>query len=478
MRRANPRRINIGTTLVILIALWAGGCGPQADGKPQCAEEGEACTENSDCCDNLFCSEEGACVAEGGGEGEGEGEGEPPGELVQSNKARVTSPAVPDADLAELVAGNSAFAFDLYQQLRQDDEGNIFYSPFSISIALAMTYAGARNETERQMAETLHFTLPQGQLHPAFNALDLELASRGETDPVTESEGFKLNIVNRPWGQIGYAFLQEFLDVLAENYGAGMSLLDFGAYEEARIIINEWVAEQTEDRIEDLIPPGAISDDTRLVLTNAIYFKAAWQKEFDEALTTEGSFNLLDGAQVAVEMMSQVETFRYASGDGYQAVELSYQGGELSMIILLPDAGRFDEFDASLDRERVDAVVQALEHRDLDLTMPKFTFEWDTSLRATLSTMGMPIAFGDADFSGMTGTRALAITDVIHKAFVAVDEEGTEAAAATAVIIGEGAAPEPEEPLIVTIDRPFVFLIRDIPTGTVLFAGRVLDPTS
>ena len=148
------------------------------------------------------------------------------------------------------------------------------------------------------------------------------------------------------------------------------------------------------------------------------------------------------------------------------------------MIILLPDAGRFDEFDASLDRERVDAVVQALEHRDLDLTMPKFTFEWDTSLRATLSTMGMPIAFGDADFSGMTGTRALAITDVIHKAFVAVDEEGTEAAAATAVIIGEGAAPEPEEPLIVTIDRPFVFLIRDIPTGTVLFAGRVLDPTS
>jgi serpin B len=400
-----------------------------------------------------------------------------PGEAVQSEKERITSPDVAQTDLDDLVTGNSAFAFDLYQQERGDEDGNIFYSPYSISVALAMTYAGARNETEQQMADTLRFTLPQDRLHPAFNALDLELASRAETTSDEDGEGFRLNIVNRIWGRTGYSFLGEFLDVLAENYGAGLYVLDFaGAPEESRILINDWVSDQTEERIQDLIPPRAITPLTVLVLTNAIYFKAAWNEPFDETLTQDGLFHLLDGGEVTVPMMRQGAAFGYAAGDGYQVVELPYDGEELSMVILLPDADRFEEFESTLDAEAVEAAVQDLTPYQVNLTMPRFTFEWDTSLKEVLSALGMSIAFGaEADFSGMNELGGLFISDVIHKAFVAVDEEGTEAAAATAVIIDLGAAPMPEA--VVTIDRPFIFLIRDIETGAILFVGRVVNPS-
>lgn len=399
-------------------------------------------------------------------------------QVLQSDKPRETSPDVEETELAELVAGNSAFAFDLYQALREEG-GNLFYSPFSISVALAMTYAGAREETERQMAETLHFTLSQDRLHPAFNALDLELASRGES-PAGEEEGrFQLNIANAIWDQRDYSFLPEFLDVLAINYGAGLSLLDFATAPEAsRIAINEWVSEQTEGKITDLLPPGTITIATRLVLTNAIYFNAAWHYPFDEELTHDGMFNLLDGSQVTVPMMSQTESFGYAEGDGYQAVELPYRGRdklsvELSMVIMLPEAGRFEEFESSLDSERVAAILNDLESREVDLTMPKFTYDSRFSLKETLAAMGMPLAFsGAADFSGMDGTRSLFISDVIHKAFVSVDEAGTEAAAATAVVMRLGA---PEPPVEVTIDRPFIFMILDIETGAILFVGRVVN---
>ena len=405
----------------------------------------------------------------------------PPGEMVQSEKPRETSPDVPNEELAELVAGNNAFAFDLYRQLRAEAEGNLFYSPYSVSLALAMTYAGARNETEQQMADTLHFTLAQDRTHPAFNALDLTLADRGEGAEGADGEGFRLNIVNRIWGQVGYAFRAEFLDVLAVNYGAGLALLDFaGAAEESRVTINDWIAEQTEDRIKDLIPPGALGPFTTLVLTNAIYFNAAWSSPFDEAATHDGPFYLLDGSQITAELMRQVGHFGYAAGDGYQALELPYDGNELSMVIFLPDAGGFEEFDGALEAARVEATVEDLSYLLIDLTMPKFTFEWATSLTAALAELGMPIAFGGtADFSGMDdGVGGLFIGDVIHKAFVAVDEEGTEAAAATAVIMCGTSGPEVEEPLIVTLDRPFVFMIRDIETGIVLFVGRVLDPSA
>lgn len=318
----------------------------------------------------------------------------PPGELVQSTKSRVASPDVPEMDLAELVDGNSTFAFDLYDHVR-DEPGNIFCSPYSISLALAMTFAGARNDTEQQMADTLRFTLGQDGLHPAFNALDLQLASRGEDVSDAGGEKFQLSIVNRIWGQVGYSFHEAFLDVLAEDYGAGLSLLDFlNAPDASRVAINDWVAEQTKDRIEDLIPPGAINTLTRMVLTNAIYFKAAWREPFDEDHTSNQPFNLLDGGQVTIEMMRQSANYGYASGEGYRIVELPYNGGELSMIVFLPDAGRFEEFESTLDSARLAAILEDVEFREVDLSLPKFTFEWEKRLATTLSAMGMPDAFG------------------------------------------------------------------------------------
>ncbi|MFC1848187.1 serpin family protein [Chloroflexota bacterium] len=397
--------------------------------------------------------------------------------LAQSDRQRVMSPDVSVSDLTELVDGNSAFAFDLYRAL-SGGEGNLFFSPHSISLALAMTYAGARTETEQQMSDTLKFLLSQDSLHPAFNALDIALASRGEGAQGRDDKGFRLNIVNAIWGQKDFEFLAEFLDVLAENYGAGLRLLDFvNSPEESRVTINDWVSEQTEGRIEDLIPQGAIDALTRLVLTNAIYFNAAWLNPFSEEMTRDGAFHLLNGGDLTVPMMMQTESFGYADGEGYQAVELPYDGRELSMVILLPQTGEFEGFEDSLDAEFVDTVLNDLAYGRVALTMPKFEFESEFGLVDTLTTMGMPAAFSaEADFSGMNGTRDLAITDILHKAFVAVDEAGTEAAAATAVIIGETSMPG--EPVEVTVDRPFVFLIRDIETGAVLFVGRVMNPST
>jgi len=401
----------------------------------------------------------------------------PPGQSAQSEKERVTLPTVPSEDLAALVDGNSAFAFDLYQRLLEEGDGNVFYSPYSISLALAMTYAGARGETERQMESALHFALPQERLHPAFNRLDLILATRGQGAEGKDGEGFRLHVVNRIWGQEGYEFLDAFLDTLATNYGAGLRLLDFASGpEEARVAINEWVSEQTEGRIEELIPPNVITGLTRLVLTNAIYFNAAWARPFNEDLTKDGPFHLLDGGEVTVPMMRQTEFFGYAEGAGYQAVELPYDGQELSMVILLPEAGGFASFEESLDAEQVDRIVKNLQQQQVALTMPRFEVESAFSLKDALAALGMPDAFSmAADLSGMDGTQDLFIQDVVHKAFVTVDEEGTEAAAATAVVVALKSAP-PQEPVEMTMDRPFLFMIRDIKTGTVLFVGRVVQP--
>ncbi len=397
--------------------------------------------------------------------------------ILQSEKPRVTSPEVNESDLNTLVEENSVFAFDLYHLLRQENN-NVFFSPYSISLALAVTYAGAHGETEKQMSDTLHFDLPQGRLHPTYNGLDIELSKRGEGAKGKDEEGFRLHIVNAIWGQEGYEFLSEFLDVLAENYGAGLRVLDFvNASEESRITINDWVSEQTEGRIEDLIPQGAIDALTRLVLTNAIYFNAAWQFPFNEEATSDGPFYLLDGGEVIVPMMRQTESFGYAEEDDYQVVGLPYDGGELSMVILLPQADKFEAFESSMDFHRVTEIISNLTSQQVNLTMPKFEFESSFGLKKALTGMGMPIAFSpDADFSGMTGSRDLFIDDVLHKAFVSVDEAGTEAAAATAVIMTLTAVPSP--PVEVTVDRPFVFLIHDIETGTILFVGRIVNPSA
>ena len=403
---------------------------------------------------------------------------------LRSTKTRASAPGATETELTDLTHGNTAFAFDLYRALAQEED-NLFYSPYSVSLALAMTYAGAKGETERQMADTLRFDLPQDQLHAAFNALDLALASRGGGAAGQDDGEFRLNIANSVWGQEGHEFFAAFLDVLAEQYGSEVRRADFRRVpEEARVQINDWVADATEDQIEHLIPPRAIDAETRLVLANAIYFNAAWQLPFDERATAPRPFHPLGGGETEAPMMRQEGRFGYARGNGLQAVELLYDGGEMSMIILLPDEGRFREFEGSLDSSVVDEILMDQETRLVLLTMPKFELEAAFSLADTLKAMGMPNAFDDkaADFSGMDGTSCLAgddecllIKNVVHQAFVSVDEAGTEAAAATAAIVGIPKSVDPEAPITLTIDRPFVFLVRDRATDAVLFVGRVAE---
>lgn len=398
-------------------------------------------------------------------------------QVARSALARDTSPDVAPADAAELVAGNTAFALALYRTLR-DQGGNLFISPHSISTALAMAYAGARGETERQMAEALRFTLPQERLHAALNALDLTLAGREAELGHTEGTGFQLHIANALWGQAGYAFLPEFLDALAAHYDAGMRLVDFVADAEgARRTINAWVADQTRDRIRDLIPQGALDELTRLVLTNAIYFNASWEHRFEEAATADAPFFLLDGTSVEVPTMHQTETFLYVVDPEYTAIQFPYIGGKLAMTAIMPAPGEFDAYDAELTPERLERVLEGLQAGRVHLALPKFGFESQFSLVDSLAELGMVDAFvpGSADLSGLDGTRDLFISDVVHKAFVEVNETGTEAAAATAVIVA--AAAMPAEPIEVAIDHPFLFLIRDRETGAVLFLGRVVDPS-
>jgi serpin B len=380
---------------------------------------------------------------------------------------------VPEADARELALGNTAFALELYRRIGAAP-GNLFCSPYSVSSALAMTYAGARGETAEQMARALRFTLPQARLHPAFNALGLALARRGEGAEGRDGKGFRLHMANAIWGQVGSAFVPSFLDVLAESYGAGLHVVDFvQAPDEARGIINGWVAERTEDRIKDILPEGALGSSTRLVLTNAIYFNAAWQFPFEEEETTPGSFTLADGSAVSVPMMTNHAQVRYGEGDGYEALELPYDGGELSMVLVLPS--ELGGFEAGLDPERLDGVLASLGSRSVTMALPRFKIASTLDLAPPLEDLGMPAAFSDhADFSGMSVQGGLFITDVLHEAFVSVNEAGTEAAAATAVVIGETSAPEPAA---IRFDRPFLFVIRDRATGAILFVGRVADPS-
>lgn len=403
--------------------------------------------------------------------------GNKPQELI-SDLSQEDMTDYPLADLAELADGNTAFALDLYQQLASQ-EGNLFYSPYSISSALAMTYAGAEGLTAEQMAAVFHFLENEDQLHAGFNALSQHLQSLAELDiPEDQGDPFQLNIANSIWGQQDFHFEEDFLDTLALNYGAGLRLLDYvNAPDESRQIINQWVSDQTQEKIQDLIPEGAVTPDTRLVLSNAIYFKATWMEPFEESLTENGIFFGLDGEEIEVPMMSlgSDASLPYYQGDGFQAVALPYVGGQVSMLVLLPDEGNFREFEAGFSQDLLDTVVSELLFSPVQLTFPKFEFETEISLAKTLAAMGMPEAFsGAADFSGMTGDKDLFISDVFHKAFVGVDEEGTEAAAATAVIMKLTAAPE--NPIQLTVDRPFLFAIRDHQTNSILFMGRVVSP--
>ena len=382
----------------------------------------------------------------------------------------------PQASLDQIQAladAHNAFALDLYKQLAGEGE-NIFYSPYSIYMALLMTYAGAAGDTASQMESTLHLPYSQEEVHAVMNALNLQLKANSIVD---DKPAFTLNIVNQLWGQAGYAFLPEFLNTLSQNYNAGLKTVDFAADPEgARELINLWVEAQTNEKIRDLIPEGVLNELTRLVITNAVYFKAAWLSPFDPANTKNGSFTLLDGTQADVPMMHQSSSMRAYVSQDVQAVELPYEGGTYSMVALMPTAGNLDTFEQSLTAESLQDILNQLERASVTLSMPKFKFDAAFALNDALEGMGMTDAFDPmkANFSGMDGTTSLYISSALHKAFVDVNEEGTEAAAATAVAIGLTSAPG--QSYTIMLDHPFLFLIRDNATGTLLFVGRMADP--
>jgi serpin B len=377
--------------------------------------------------------------------------------------------------LEQLVRGNNAFAFDLYQAVR-DTQGSLFLSPFSISAALSMTYAGAAGRTAEQMAEVLHFTLPEDLHHMVFGELiEMLQSADGATPPGYESgDAFTLNIANSLWGQEGEPFRQEVLDLVAQCYGGPLYRTDFlHDTEGSRQRINQWVSDKTQEKITDLLQPGDVTWQTILVLVNALYFLGSWDSPFEDQHA--GTFHLPD-EDLEVEMMAQTHAYAYAEGDDYQAVELPYVG-DASMLLLLPKPGQFEGFEASLSAEKLEAILGTLDDTEVHLTMPLFDFRTHVELQEVLERMGMTDAFylDLADFTRMTPVRPLAIFKVVHEACVSVGKEGTEAAAATAVVMFRGSPPPPPQSATMVVDRPFLFLIRDQATDTTLFVGRLSD---
>ena len=423
--------------------------------------------------------------------GEEQEEAEAPGETLASSLERELSPQVEDQDFAQFTADNRDFSFSLLHQLLEEEgeDENIFFSPHSISIALAMTYAGARENTKEEMAQVLRFHLDDEVLHPAFNKLDLELAERSEVEVEDEDdEAFDLDIVNQTWGQKEFEFLDEYLDLLALNYGASMRVVDFAAnYEEIRKEINQWVEDRTNDRIQDLLPEDSLSALTRFVLVNAIYFYGSWKHPFNDSSTADADFHLLDDTTVEVPLMTNTERFGYYKGEDTIAASLPYVGDQVSLVAVMPAEAEEDflEWEANFARADFDDVVEQMTTRETRVFFPRFEDEGAYGLAETFEEMGMVDAFDDceADFSGITGAppctpwESLFISDILHKSFVSVDEEGTEAAAATAVIMDTLTDSEPEPPPVVRFDRPFYYVIYDHPTDTILFMGRMVDPS-
>jgi len=391
---------------------------------------------------------------------------------------KVTSP---QGDTGVVVAGSNGFTWDMYGALVADaGDDNVFFSPFSMTSALGMTLAGAEGQTQTEMSDVLGVSGDEAAWHTALGALTRDLS--GDLD-----RGYTLHIANKLFGQQEYPWNEDFLAVCSDDYGAPFEPVDFVSDPEAeRVAVNEWVADQTEDRIEDLLPIGSVTVDTRLVLANAIYFLADWETQFDPEDTRDGAFHKLDGSTVTAPLMSldtegveehHIET---AWTDDAAIVRLPYKDDEVSMILVVPHAlDGLPDLEAGLDAARFDQWVADLEPAgDVLVTMPKFEFEWEADLVPVLEDLGMPSAFDreTADFTGMADTPPeegrLRITGVFHKAFVKVDEVGTEAAAATGVVVGTDSAPEP-----IYADHPFLFAIRDDLTGAILFVGRVTDPS-
>lgn len=377
-----------------------------------------------------------------------------------------------EVDMKPVVEGNNVFALNLYAKLVQE-KSNLFFSPYSISTALAMTYAGARGETETQMADVLHFTLEQEALHPAFAKLSAHFQE------IQQAGNVALDIANALWVQQDFTLLDLFLDTVKKYYQAGLFQVNFReAYEEVRIRINAWVEEKTNKKIQDLLAPGVLNELTRLVLTNAIYFKGNWAIEFKKDFTSEESFWVTPDEKVMVPMMHQENTFKYGENEIMQILQMPYKGEELSMVVLLPkDKDGLAQLEVRLAPDQLATWISEASMRNVQVFLPKFTLTSQCNLSGILQMMGMTDAFsGNADFSGIESEKQLSISEVIHKAFVEVNEEGTEAAAATAVVIGITAVAEPQPVPIFKADHPFIFFIRENQTGSLLFMGRIVNP--
>jgi len=374
------------------------------------------------------------------------------------------------ADVGAVVGGNNQFAFDIYKTLAGQEQGNLFLSPYSISTAMAMTYAGARGNTATQMADALGFTLPQDDLHEAFGELIDDINDPQRLD-------YQLSTANRLWGQQGYGFLPEYLNTTGQHYGAELAPVDFiGAAEPARLTINSWVADQTQQRIQNLLPAGSVTAQTRLVLTNAIYFKSDWKHQFDPEQTQLESFWTAPSKSVSVSMMHQTNDLKHAETTSFQILELPYANKEMSMLALLPNQrDGLAEMEAMLTADTLAQAIAQMQEKEVIVSMPKFGMTQDFELSSVLASLGMTDAFDPtaADLSGINGRSDLFISGVAHKAFINLDEEGTEAAAATGVVIGVTSVGPP--PVRFDADHPFVFLIRDNRTGGIMFMGRVAD---
>jgi serpin B len=405
---------------------------------------------------------------------------EPPaGEEARSSLARITS-AAPPAHVTDTVRGLNDFTFSLYRRVAKPDS-NFASAPVSITMALGMTSGGAVGATLDGFRQALRVQLPAADFHGALNTIDRELAARGQGAQGFNGKPFALKLTNQLFAQRGYPLEQPFLDLLAQQYGAGVKQLDFETRpEDSRKAINGFIDFHTSSLIPELIPADAITSDTRLVLANAVYFNAAWAKKFDTNLTRQAPFTLGTGATVQTTTMSIGELpARTATVGGVEAIELPYEKGEVAMLVLMPPAGQLAAFEQTLTAATLQGFVSALQPESLQLSMPKFDVKTPTNLNDALKAEGLTVAYdaARADFSGMTSRakdEGLHITDVLHEAVVKVSEGGTEAAGATAVIISRETSAPAERP--VAIDRPFVFLLRDRGTGTVLFLGHVVDP--
>ena len=369
-----------------------------------------------------------------------------------------------------VVEGNTRFALRMHQEL-SSIEGNLFFSPYSISSALGMTYAGARNQTEKEMREALCFPNQHEDFFRFYGELQEALLAGEKTEDI------ELNIANAIWVEKSHRFLRNYLRLVKKEYKSSVSLADFmGNADAERERINSWVEEQTRDKIKNLVPPGAVSELTRMVLVNAIYFKGDWARQFKEKYTRERAFYVSATESVEVEMMRQTETFRWSEDADTEALELPYEGHQLSMLVLLPkESDGIHALEQSLTVEKLNGLISTLREKKIEVTLPKFKVGKSYELSAAFKHLGMQDAFAHgADFSGMDGTRNLHISAILHKAFVEVDEQGTEAAAATAVVAVVRAELIPPR---FNADHPFLFLIRDNATGSILFMGRVVNPT-